>query len=165
MYLRIIGVSASSVLLVCAAEYTRRLCAEKAASINGPFLPDVAYEKLRRQINILHPVSMLFWFLSFSPLLLMPRVLQLGREYLLKELGIGVIVAAAFWIGKHFELKWARRWITDPLTLMRGIVLAVCGMLTICCLYLLLSDPAAAKREIRNAFKAEESSKGDHHEH
>lgn len=52
MSLRVIAASASSILLITAAEFTRRISLRKAASISGAGLPDEDYEKYKRQINI-----------------------------------------------------------------------------------------------------------------
>jgi hypothetical protein len=165
MYIPIVGALACSALIISGAEYARRFCMEKAVLVNTPNLPEATHQTYMRKLNILHPVSMFLWFVSLSPLLLISSLRSIGRKYFVTELGIGVIVAVAFWLGKHFEWTWAQSWFTDPLTTMRCIILATAGMVTICCLYFLLSDPLTAKREIVKAFNRSESSKGEHHAH
>src|SRR4051794_17347726 len=84
-------------LLLVSAEWTRRLARAKSASINSPFVPDAQYKRLKLHINILHLTSILLWFLSLSPLLLIPSVLGTARHYLAAQVRVAAMMTAAFW--------------------------------------------------------------------
>jgi hypothetical protein len=152
LHQRAIACSTCACLLLVAAQTTRHLVKRKVAEAKRPGISDLKYKELTGQIDRLHLMSIAFSAVSLTPLLLISRVLALGRHYLLEQLGITALVGAAFWLSKHIELKWLKPWFTDPLTLARSATLALIGLIVVCSVYLLVSDPKASKQAIQEQW-------------
>ncbi len=158
MFWRIVASSVVTALLLLAAEITRRLCRQKYDLLLEPGLTDDLYKIRERELDRLHVVSMILSFLSFTPLLLVPTILEVARHRVLAEGAVAGLLVACVWIGKHFEMKWIQPWLTKPLTLSRSIALGFAGLIIVSCVFVIASDQEATKtaiQKLKDIFKTD----------
>jgi hypothetical protein len=148
MFWHIVASSVGTVLLLAAVEFTRHLCRRKFDLLLEPGISDELRKKNEHELDFLHVVSMILSFASLTPLLFIPQILELARCHVLEGSGVAGLVAVAFWVGKHFKMKWVRPWLTEPLTLVRSITLAVTGLIVISCVFVVASDPKVRQTAI-----------------